>query len=149
MASNLLFSAGNRAVFHVIGNPMRHIGYWLSSLIVLSIMMIGCGSGSRDPNGMNGTLKGFGFSPPSITTLTPNSVPVNSVPFTMTITGQNFGTDAIAFWNGTPVFTRFVSSGEVMADLTSTNLMFAGPVHVYVRSGGLNSNTVNFDVTVQ
>jgi len=98
---------------------------------------------------MNGALKGFGFSSPSITALTPNSVPVNSVPFTMTVNGQNFGTDAIVFWNGTPVFTRFVSSEAVMADLTRTNLMFAGPAHVYVRSGGLNSNTVNFDVTVQ
>jgi len=129
---------------------MRVFGGRVGRLVVLvSAVTIGCGSGSRDPNGMNGALKGFGFSSPSITALTPNSVPVNSVPFTMTVNGQNFGTDAIVFWNGTPVFTRFVSSEAVMADLTSTNLMFAGPAHVYVRSGGLNSNTVNFDVTVQ
>jgi hypothetical protein len=98
---------------------------------------------------MNGTLKGFGFSPPSIAALTPNSAPVNSVPFTMTVNGQNFGTDATVFWNGTAVFTTFVSSGQVLADLTSTNLMFAGPAHVYVRTGGLNSNTVDFNVTGQ
>lgn len=129
---------------------MRHFSCRLSSLVVLvSAITIGCGNGSRDPNGMSGTLKGFGFSPPSITTLTPNSVPANSVPFTMTVNGQNFGTDALVFWNGTPVVTRFVSSGEVLADLTSTNLMFAGPAHVYVRTGGLNSNTVDFDVTAQ
>lgn len=129
---------------------MQHIGLRLFSLVIFtSATTLGCGNGSRDPNGLNGALKGFGFSTPSITALTPNSVPVNSVPFTMNITGQNFGTDAIVFWNGTPVFTRFVSSGEVLADLTSTDLMFAGLAHVFVRTGSLNSNTVDFDVTVQ
>ena len=129
---------------------MRHIAGRLSSLVVLvSAITIGCGSGSHDPKGMNATLKGFGFSPPSVTTLTPNSAPVNSVPFTMTVNGQNFGTDATVFWNGTPVFTTFVSSVEVLANLTDTNLMFTGPAHVYVRTGGLNSNTVDFDVTAQ
>lgn len=129
---------------------MRRIAGRLSSLVVLvSAITIGCGSPSRDPNGMNGRLKGFGFSPPSIATLAPNSAPVNSVPFTMTVNGQNFGTDATVFWNGTPVFTTFVSSGQVFADLTNTNLMFAGPAHVYVRTGGLNSNTVDFNVSAQ
>jgi hypothetical protein len=129
---------------------MRHIAGRLYSLVVLvTAITIGCGSGSRDPKGTNATLKGFAFSPPSITTLTPNNAPVNSVPFTMTVNGQNFGTDATVFWNGTPVFTTFVDSGEVFANLTSTNLMFAGPAHVYVHTGGLNSNTVDFDVTAQ
>lgn len=128
---------------------MRHIAGRLPSLVILVTFMIGCGNGSRDPKGLNATLKGFGFSPPSITTLTPNSAPVNSVPFTMTVNGQNFGTDATVFWNGTPVFTTFVNSGEVLANLTDTNLMFTGPAHVYVRTGGLNSNTVDFDVTAQ
>lgn len=129
---------------------MRHIAGPISSLVILvSAITIGCGSASRDPKGMNATLKGFGFSPPSIATLTPNSAPVNSVPFTVTVNGQNFGTDATVFWNGTPVFTTFVSSVEVLANLTNANLMFLGPAHVSVRTGGLNSNTVDFDVTAQ
>ena len=32
------------------------------------------------------------FFPPSIAALMPSSVPVNSVPFTVTVDGENFGT---------------------------------------------------------
>jgi hypothetical protein len=81
--------------------------------------------------------------------LTPDSVPVDSVTFYMTVNGTNFGTDAIVFWNGTPLSTRFVTSQQLMAAVTNTDLMFAGLVHIYVRTGGLNSNTVDFDVSVQ
>jgi len=36
-----------------------------------------------------------------------------------------------------------------MAAVTDTDLMFAGLVRVFVRTGGLNSNTVDFNVSVQ
>jgi len=89
------------------------------------------------------------LSSPAITALTPSSVPVNSVPFTMTVTGSNFGTDAIVFWNGTAQSTFFVTSNQLMVRLTDTDLMFTGLVPIYVRTGGQNSNTVDFDVTAQ
>jgi hypothetical protein len=85
-------------------------------------------------------------SPPSIAALAPNGAPVNSVPFTMEVDGANFLPDAIVFWNGTPLFTTFVNSQQLLADLTTTNLMVAGMIKVYVRTGGLNSNTVEFDL---
>jgi IPT/TIG domain len=119
---------------------MRYI-----SLVIACLFALGCGAGNgfQGPGSIVQT-----FSSPSITTLTPNSVPVNSVPFTMTIDGNNFGTDALVFWNGAPLFTIFVSSHEVLANLTQTNLMFAGLVPVYVRTAGQNSNTVRFNVAV-
>jgi len=119
---------------------MRYVGLLLASLLTLGC---GMGSGNHDPRSV------VSFSPPSIATLTPDSVPVNSVPFTMTINGNNFGTDAVTFWNGTPQFTIFVTSKQLMVSLTDTDLMFAGLAHVYVRTGGQNSNTVDFDVSVQ
>jgi hypothetical protein len=64
----------------------------------------------------------------------------------MEVNGTNFDTDAVVFWNGTPLLTRFVNSQQLLADLTSTNLMFAGTIPVYVRTHGLNSNTVEFDL---
>jgi hypothetical protein len=79
----------------------------------------------------------------------PNSVPVHSVPFAFTINGTNFLTDAVVVWNGTPLSTTFVSSSQVVAVLTATDLMNWGLIPVYVRTGGLNSNTVDFDVTAQ
>ncbi len=117
-----------------------------TSVILASLLAFGCGTGSgNDPHG----LKTSTFSPPSITELVPNSVPVNSVPFAMTVNGTNFLTDAIVVWNGTPLSTTFVTSNQLVAVLGATNLMNVGLIRVYVRTGGLNSNTVDFDVTAQ
>jgi hypothetical protein len=122
------------------------IGMRFTSVIFASLLAFGCGTGSgNDPHG----LKGSTFSPPSITELVPNSVPVNSVPFALTVNGTNFLTDAIVVWNGTPLSTTSVTSNQLVAVLGATNLMNAGLVRVYVRTGGLNSNTVDFDVTAQ
>ena len=116
---------------------------FLSLLLILCTAGCGAGYGNRDQN----LHLGVALSTPSIAVLTPNSVPVNSVPFTVTINGNNFGTDAIVFWNGTPLRTIFISSSQLMADLSPTDLMFVGLVRVSVRTGGKNSNTVTFDVT--
>jgi hypothetical protein len=119
----------------------------LFSLLLLVSLGVGCGAGTRTPS--NDPRAGFGFSPPSINALTPNSSPVNSVPFTMTIQGSNFGTDAVVFWNGTAQHTTFISSSQLLVTVTDTDLMFAGLTQVFVRTGGLNSNTLDFNVTPQ
>jgi hypothetical protein len=122
------------------------IGMRYSSVILASLLAFGCGTGSgRDPH----VVKTTTFSPPSITELVPNSVPVDSVPFALTVNGTNFSTDAIVVWNGTLLRTTFVTSNQLVAVLEATDLMNAGLIRVYVRTGGLNSNTVDFDVTVQ
>jgi len=120
---------------------MRYFG-----LVLASLLLIGCGtpgSSKSDP------LRVFVSTPPSIGELTPGSVPVNSVPFTMTINGSNFLPDAVVFWQGTPQSTLFVTPNQLMVKLTNTDLMFMGMVPVYVRTGGQNSNTVDFEVTAQ
>jgi len=121
---------------------MRYVG-----LLLASLFAIGCGTpgmGNHNPGSITQS-----FSPPSIMALMPGSVPVNSVPFTMTINGSNFGTDAVAFWQGTPQFTIFVSSKQLLVNVTEADLMFAGLVPVYVRTAGLNTNTVDFNVAIQ
>lgn len=120
---------------------MRYIGVLLASLLT-----IGCGTGVMSGNDPFSLVP---LSPPALTTLTPDSVPVNSVPFTMTVNGSNFGTDAVVFWNGQPLSTRFVAPNQLLSSLTDTDLMFPGMVPVYVRTGGRNSNTLDFDVAVQ
>src|SRR3954465_1915393 len=125
---------------------MRYPRFLPASLLVLFISFtLGCGSPSHNPNATRGMFKVSSSSPPLIATLLPNSAPVNSVPFTIEVDGDNFDTAAVVFWNGTPLFTKFVNSQQLLADLTSTNLMLAGTVHVYVRAAALNSNTVEFD----
>jgi trimeric autotransporter adhesin len=120
---------------------MRYTCFLLAMLFSL-----GCGSGSM----MSGQ-RPISVLPtaPSIAELSPASVPVNSVPFTMTVDGTNFGPDAIVFWNGTALRTTFVTSNQLMATLTDEDLLFAGLIPVYVRTAALNSNTVTFDLTIQ
>ena len=115
--------------------------------VLLIVLLVGCGSGSGNRN--QDLHLGFAVSPPSIAALVPSSVPVNSVPFTMTINGNNFGTDAVVFWNGTAQHTTFITSSQLMVAVTDTDLMFVGLAHVFVRTAGMNSNTVDFDVTPQ
>ena len=120
---------------------MRYIGFLLLGLVTL-----GCGNG---PGNHDPRMVATGFSPPAITELTPNTVPVNSVPFTMTINGGNFGTDTVVFWNGNPQFTTFITAQQIMVAVTANDLNFWGQVPVYVRTGGMNSNTVDFSVAPQ
>ena len=120
------------------------------SLLLVSLLAIGCGTpGLNHVPAGHDPLKVVVFSPPALTSLTPNSVPVNSVPFTMTVNGSNFGTDSLVFWQGTPQSTFFVTSSQLLVKVTDTDLDFMGLVPIYVLTGGQNSNTVDFDVTAQ
>lgn len=67
----------------------------------------------------------------------------------MTINGTNFLTDAVVFWQGSPQSTLYITSNQLMVKVTDADLMFMGMVPVYVRTGGQNSNTVDFEVTAQ
>lgn len=120
---------------------MRYFG-----LVLASLLLIGCGTSDQSKSD---PLKVFVSSPPSIAAFTPGSVPVNSVPFTMTINGSNFLPDAVVFWQGTPQSTLFITSNQLLLKVTETDLMFMGMVPVYVRTGGQNSNTLDFEVTAQ
>ena len=121
---------------------MRYLG-----LLLVTLLTIGCGSPGS--NGNHDQLRIFIAAPPAIATLTPNSVPVNSVPFSMTINGSNFGTDATVFWQGTAQSTLFITQNQLLVRVTASDLMFTGAVPVYVRTSGQNSNTVDFEVTAQ
>jgi hypothetical protein len=114
--------------------------------LLAGMIAIGCGAGS-------GTRNPFPVVSPSVspavTTLVPSSVPVNSAPFTVTINGDNFGTDATVFWNGTPLRTTFISSRQIAATLTNTDLTTVGLIQVFVQTAGLRSNTIDFNVTPQ
>jgi IPT/TIG domain len=119
----------------------------LTSLLLLILLAVGCGAG----NGVSNHDPHFAFvtSPPAISSLTPSSVPVDSPSFSMTVDGHNFGTDAVLFFNGTPHQTTFVNSTRLLVVIANTDVLLAGPMRVFVRTLGLNSNTVDFDVTPQ
>jgi hypothetical protein len=117
------------------------------SLLLAVLFASGCGAG----NGKRplGAMFSSAVIVPAITALSPTSVPVNSVPFTMTINGTNFGTDAVVFWNGIPQKTTVITPQQLMVAVTDADLTDSGLVRIFVRTGGQNSNTVDFDVTMQ
>jgi len=120
------------------------------SLLLVSLLALGCGTPGLNHDPANHDPRSvIVFSPPAIATLTPGSVPVDSVPFIMTVNGSNFNTDAIAFWQGVPQSTVFVTSNQLMVRVTDVDLMFTGFVPIYVRTAGQTSNTVDFSVTPQ
>ena len=95
------------------------------------------------------TTFGTNFNPPALMTLDPNTVPVNSTPFALTVNGNNFGHDAIVFWNNVPHMARFVSATELQVSITADDLTTFGMVPVFVQTAGMTSNTVDFNVTAQ
>ncbi|HMK23148.1 MAG TPA: IPT/TIG domain-containing protein [Terriglobales bacterium] len=112
-----------------------------ASLFLLVVLSVGCGV--RDPKISYGTS----FNPPALTALAPGTVPVNSTPFVLTVDGNNFGTDAIVFWNKVPHTARFMSSTQLQVQITADDLTTFGLVPVYVQTAGMTSNTVDFNVS--
>jgi hypothetical protein len=115
----------------------------LVSICYLIVLLGACGSPAATKptltTGITGAL--------AIASLAPNSAPTNSVPFTMVVNGANFSTGAQAFWNNAPQSTVFVNTNELLVSVTGTDMSFPGSAQVYVRSNGVNSNTVEFSVT--
>ncbi len=146
MTSRFTFASGFWLPLRRDCRPMAHgnAKVLCGGMLLAIIILAGCGAGTGSQG--HGGVSVDAFSPPSMSALVPSGAPVNSSPFTITVKGKNFGTDAIVFWNGTALFTRFVDSNDLYASLTSTNLMLPGMIQVYVRTAGMNSNTLDFDL---
>jgi len=94
---------------------------------------------------------------PSIIRLMPSSAIAGGPAFTMTVNGNNFANDAVAYCNGAILATTFVSANTVTAAVPSFDIDTAETVQVYVRNPGgtgiyvnqpgQSSNIMNFVVT--
>ena len=97
------------------------------------------------------TGKGTSSNPqPSITTLSPASIPVGTATLTLTINGTGFINSSTVSFNGSQRTTTFVNSGQLTITLSVSDLTVAGTFPVTVTNpspGGGTSNTVNFAVT--
>ena len=123
---------------------MRSASLWFV-VVCAFVFTFACGTPGVDPKVKFTT----NFSPPALTTLVPSTVPVNSSPFVMTVNGNNFGRDAIVFWNDVPQRTVFVSATQLQAFVTAEDLTTFGLIQVFVQTAGLTSNTTTFNVTAQ
>jgi len=113
----------------------------LGVFLALSLISVGCGYSSKSYMGGGG-----GPGSPTITQLMPNSAKAGGMAFTLTVNGSGFGTDAVVYWGTTPQSTMYLSGNQVTAQITAADIMNPGMVAVYVRTGGMNSNSMNFTV---
>ncbi len=106
--------------------------------LVMIALSLGCGYGNHNymtnPGG------------PSITMLMPNTAFSGGSAFTLTVAGSGFGTDATVYWNAIPQASSYVTGNQVTAQISSGEIANPGTIAVYVRSGGKNSNSLNFMV---
>ncbi|MFL6216274.1 MAG: lamin tail domain-containing protein [Blastocatellia bacterium] len=84
---------------------------------------------------------------PHITSIQPDSAPLNSPPFDVTIHGSNFETDAKALVDGNVVPTTLISSTTLMAHIPANVTAVAGAHTVRVRlAGGNRSNALTLTI---
>jgi IPT/TIG domain-containing protein len=109
-----------------------------------TLLAVGCGYGSGYKANSPQTMPGG--SSISIAQLAPSSVMAGSAGFLMTVNGSGFGTDALVYFNTVPHNTTVISGSQLMTMISSADVATAGMKPVYVRTGGRNSNQVNFTV---
>jgi uncharacterized protein (TIGR03437 family) len=88
-------------------------------------------------------------SQPSITSLVPASADSGSGPFTIAVTGKNFGPNAKARWNGQILGTAFFDSTHLQVAIAPENVAAPGRATITVFNpdpGTGNSNAVPFSV---
>src|SRR5437667_11613632 len=79
--------------------------------------------------------------------LVPASVAPGSAGFTLTVNGTGFVSTAVVKWNGSARSTTFVTSSQLKASISSSDVASAGSATVTVNSGTADSNPVSLWIT--
>jgi len=113
-------------------------------VLALTLVMFGCGYGSNyksmtsTPPAANGMI--------TVSEITPNDIMHGAGNFMLTVNGNGFGSDAVVFFNSVAQSTTFISASQVMAAIPASSVAATGNVSVYVRTGGANSNSMEFTI---
>jgi hypothetical protein len=88
--------------------------------------------------------------------LVPNTATAGSAGFTLTVNGSGFVNQSVVYWNSMAHATTFVTSAQLTAAITATDIANPGNMPVFVKNPGgtgiynnqpaQNSNMVNFTV---
>ncbi|HSZ64086.1 MAG TPA: IPT/TIG domain-containing protein [Terriglobales bacterium] len=124
----------------------------LFALFLGSMLSAGCGV----PNPFCGSAR----PKPGLVSLAPNSASLAQIEqgLLLTVSGSNFYSNSYLLWNGAALSTTVVSSTELQATITKTQISFPGTAQIIVHtpanlsgdlgcdSGG-NSAALTFTVT--
>jgi hypothetical protein len=87
---------------------------------------------------------------PVITSLNPPSIPAGSGAFQLTVASDGiFGPDSVVYWNGSQRPTLFVAPGELIAQISASDVATIGTANVTVNAPSAPSplsNTVQFTI---
>ena len=89
----------------------------------------------------------YGVPGPTLTLLSPSSVPAGSAATVLTVSGTGFTSDAKIYFNGTALTTTFVSATSLKATIPANLLVTVGSFPVTVQESAGTSNAVTFSVT--
>ena len=91
---------------------------------------------------------------PKITSISPASAAAGGPAFTLTVddnaSGTGFANTSVVNWNGQPLTTKFVSTAQLTAQISQTDIAMAGTAVITVTTptpGGGASNAVDFQIT--
>src|ERR1700691_3382322 len=78
---------------------------------------------------------------PSVTSISPSSTTAGAVGFSLTVNGSDFSSNAVVVWNGSSLTTSYVSSSQLTATISSTQIAQAdtASVYVYNPTGGIQT----------
>ena len=87
-------------------------------------------------------------SAPTIVSLSPSSKTAGAAGFTLTVNGTYYDATAVVNWNGTPLVTTYVNSGQVTAPITSGMVASPGTASVTVSTttSGQTSSAATFTI---
>ena len=88
-------------------------------------------------------------APPAISSLSPGTVVGTGAPFTLIVNGSGFLAGATVEWNGTPLATTFVNSGELTAAVPANLAVGALTATIVATNpGGAPSTAAKLAITV-
>lgn len=79
---------------------------------------------------------------PSVTSLSPSSKIAGGSQFLLTVNGSDFRDNSVVNWNDSFVLTTFVSTHELVATITASDIVKSGTVKVSVLNPAEGSTTM-------
>lgn len=119
--------------------------------------LAGCGSGPRAMPGPTPTPTPTPAPTPTpnpapnLGSISPSNAPAGALAFTLTVNGSNFVASSTVQWDGSSRTTTFISSSQLQAQITATDLATPGKITVTVVNpapGGGASSAATFTVAV-
>jgi hypothetical protein len=88
----------------------------------------------------------FNGAPPTIASLSTDSVTAGGAGFTLVMTGTNFYIGSVVYWNDVPQTTTFLNSTQLMITVPASALATPGTVNITVVNPGSTSNVATLKV---